>query len=382
MFTFDFLQTTKNKETTSHDINGSDKNIGTKYSRSSNINKEKLMIEECGEKATRFIQNYVNLDTPRHLIVSTTNRFNLINKDVSVYEHIVNLRRMNNIRRINKFLETTNEILEYDGFFIGNVETYKLRKERILNKFLPGVNWVYYTLDFTLKRVFPKLKVTQKIYFLLTKGNNRVLSKAETYGRLYSCGFELYDSKVINGILYFVARKKKDPAYDYNPTYGPLIKLRRIGKGGKIIKVYKMRTMHAYSEYLQEYIYQNNNLKEGGKFQNDFRITTLGKIMRKFWIDELPMLINWAKGDMKLFGVRPLSKHFYNLYDKDLQEKRIKYRPGLVPPYYVDLPRTIEEIQESERRYLEAYEKAPFRTDWVYFWKAFCNILFKKAHSE
>ncbi|MCF8233167.1 MAG: sugar transferase, partial [Bacteroidales bacterium] len=160
-----------------------------------------------------------------------------------------------------------------------------------------------------------------------------------------------------------------------------LIKLRRYGKNGKKIGVYKMRTMHAYSEYLQEYVYNLNNLAEGGKFKDDFRVTTLGKIMRKFWIDELPMFINLAKGDMKLVGVRPLSRHYYGLLCEELQEKRKKHKPGLIPPFYVDLPKTMDEIQNSELKYLEAHEKAPLRTDWVYFWKAMYNILVKKARS-
>ena len=241
---------------------------------------------------------------------------------------------------------------------------------------------MYYTLDFIVKRVFPKLKLTQKLYFFLTRGNNRVISKAETLGRLYSCGFELKKEEVINGQMYFVVRKIGKPAFDYNPTYGPLIKLKRVGKGGKMIRVYKMRTMHAYSEYLQAYVYKKNNLKSGGKFDGDFRVTTIGRFMRKFWIDELPMLINWVRRDMKLVGVRPLSNHFYSLYDEDLKQKRIKYLPGLIPPYYADLPKTLDEIQESERKYLEAYEKKPLCTDWKYFWKAMKNIIFKKARSE
>jgi lipopolysaccharide/colanic/teichoic acid biosynthesis glycosyltransferase len=140
--------------------------------------------------------------------------------------------------------------------------------------------------------------------------------------------------------------------------------------------------MHAYSEYLQSYIYENNDLDEGGKFKNDFRVTTLGKILRKFWLDELPMLINLLKGDMKLFGIRPLSKQYYNLYDEELRERRIKYKPGLVPPFYVDMPKTLEEIMESEKKYLDLYDKSPFLTDWKYFWKAFQNIVFKKARSK
>ncbi|MBI9054693.1 MAG: sugar transferase [Bacteroidales bacterium] len=165
------------------------------------------------------------------------------------------------------------------------------------------------------------------------------------------------------------------------PTYGPLVKLNRVGKNGKIIHVYKLRTMHPYAEYLQEYIYDKSALQEGGKFKDDFRITTLGKFFRKFWIDELPMLINFIRGEMKIIGVRPLSKHYFSLYSTELQEKRTKSKPGLIPPFYVDMPKTLDEIQASEMKYLIAQEKHPFLTDWKYFWKAVWNILFRRARS-
>jgi len=237
-------------------------------------------------------------------------------------------------------------------------------------------------VDFLIKRVFPKFLLTKKLYFILTRGENRVLSKAEAFGRLYSCGFEILDEKIIDRSLYFVAIKVRDPLFPQNPSYGPLIGLERIGKGGKTIKVFKMRTMHPFAEYLQDYVYKKAGLQEGGKFRDDFRVTTLGRIMRKFWLDELPMLINLIKGDLKLFGVRPLSKHYFKLYTLELQKLRIKNKPGLIPPFYADNPRTLEEIVASELQYLKLYEKHPFRTDWKYFWKAIHNIIFMKYRSK
>jgi len=286
-----------------------------------------------------------------------------------------------NYSSINKFFEAVNRKLPVDGIFIGTVETKFLRKKRILRKYPPGINWGMYTLDFVVKRVFPKFTLTKKIYFFLTRGENRVITRAEVLGRLYSCGFEVVEEKFIGDLFYFAVRKIKDPAYDMNPTYGPFVKLIRVGKGGKMIKVYKLRTMHPYSEYLQDYIYKKNQLEEGGKFKDDFRVSTAGKIFRTFWLDELPMIINLFRGELKIFGVRPISQHYFNLYSKELQEKRIKYRPGLVPPFYADLPKTLEEIQSSEMHYLEAYEKHRWRTDIRYFFKAFNNIIFKRARS-
>jgi len=95
------------------------------------------------------------------------------------------------------------------------------------------------------------------------------------------------------------------------------------------------------------------------------------------------MLINLLKGDMKIVGVRPLSAHFFSLYSKELQDKRTQFKPGLLPPFYADMPKTLEEIQNSEMCYLNACEqKGVFRTDWVYFWRIIYNIIFKRARSK
>lgn len=338
--------------------------------------------EESGEEVFNYLATLLDLATPDYTILSTTTRFNVLKLPENTYQKIVNLKRVNDIRFVNKFLEAVNTKMIKGGLFVGCVETKNQRKKRLLKKYPPVLNRLYYFLDFILKRVFPKFGPTKRIYFFLTRGQNRVLSKAEMFGRLYSCGFEIADEQVLDGYLYFVARKVGHPLYDMQPTYGPLVKLRRIGKGRKIIYVYKMRTMHPYAEYLQEYVYRMHDLQEGGKFKNDFRINTAGKFMRKFWLDELPMLINLLRGELKIVGVRPLSEHYFNLYDRELQTKRIKVKPGLVPPFYADMPKTLEEIQASEHKYLDAYLKHPLRTDWNYFWRALWNILFKKARSR
>lgn len=344
--------------------------------------KQQLIEGEVGSLAMRFIDNHIPLGDPKLMLVSTTTPFNVYNQEQEEYNCIVNLKRINDTIRINKFFEAVNSKLKVGGVYINHVETYGLRKKRILKKFPPGINWVVYTIDYGYRRVLPKLWSTKRIYFFLTRGRNRVISKAETLGRLYSCGFEVIEENLIDGELYFVVRKIAEPVFDSNPTYGPFIKLRRFGKGGKKIGVYKMRTMHPYSEYLQAYIFDRNSLQDGGKFANDFRITSVGKFMRKFWIDELPMFINVFKGEMKIVGVRPLSTHYFNLYSEELKEKRLKYKPGLLPPFYVDMPVTLDEIMASEMKYLEAYGKHPFRTDMSYFFKAVHNIVFKRARSK
>ncbi len=295
---------------------------------------------------------------------------------------MVGTEKLNHVRFINKYLESINDLLVAGGYFVGCVETAEERKNRILEKYPKPISKSYYVLDYGVKRVLPKVPHARKVYFGITKGRNRVISEMETYGRLFSCGYRLVDSIKCDGLLYFIAQKVDTPDFNMEATYGPLIKLKRIGKGGKLIKVYKFRTMYPYSEYLQAFVYDRYGLQDGGKLNNDPRINTVGRLMRRYWLDELPMLINLLRGDLKIVGVRPISRHYMSLYPEAFQEYRKKFKPGLIPPFYADLPTTLEEIVASEERYLRAYEKSPLATDLRYLYRSFVNIFFKKARSN
>jgi len=343
--------------------------------RKSEINfKEKFGTLEDNVKA--FILKNLNPYSVSEIKFSTFHYNNFHNLYSTGHKVIINSDKINNIRFLNKYFEFVNLKLSEDGLFFGCVETYATRNERFRIKYPRPLSKLFAIVDFFLNRLFPKLLVTKKIYFYLTKGRSRALSRAETYGRLYSCGFEVIDESNFNNLHYFVAKKSTKPKFDLNPTYGPFISLKRIGKNKELFKVYKVRTMHPYSEYLQDYVYKRNDLQEGGKFKDDFRISPLGRILRKFWIDEIPMLYNVLKGDMKLVGVRPLSQHYFSLYPKDVQDLRTKFKPGFIPPFYADNPKTLEEIIASEKKYLLAYQRNSIKTDFNYLVKSLNNVFF------
>jgi lipopolysaccharide/colanic/teichoic acid biosynthesis glycosyltransferase len=139
--------------------------------------------------------------------------------------------------------------------------------------------------------------------------------------------------------------------------------------------------MHPFAEFVQAYLHEKNGLAACGKFKNDFRVSTGGRLIRKYWIDELPMLYNLLKGDIKLVGVRPISEQYLSLYPETLRTYRSGFKPGLLPPFYSDLPKSFDEILKSELTYLKAYEKAPLRTDISYFIRILKNIFIHQARS-
>jgi lipopolysaccharide/colanic/teichoic acid biosynthesis glycosyltransferase len=290
--------------------------------------------------------------------------------------------QINNVRYINKFFEKANQCLPTDGLFIGCVQTATLRKKAIFKKWGDALGKVVYPLDYIVNRVFPKIPYIKKAYFGVTKGRNRALTEMEILGRLYSCGFALLHRVQIGENIYFVVRKVKEPEFNVKATYGPIITLQRMGENKKKIRVYKLRTMYPYSEYLQPYVYELRGLQEGGKIKNDPRINSIGNFCRKYWLDEIPMLYNLIRGDLKFIGVRPLSSHYLSLYPKEFQEYRNNFKPGLIPPYYADMPKTFDEIKESEERYLRAYEKNKFKTDLKYLYKILYNIFIRGSRSK
>jgi lipopolysaccharide/colanic/teichoic acid biosynthesis glycosyltransferase len=98
-----------------------------------------------------------------------------------------------------------------------------------------------------------------------------------------------------------------------------IFKQKRVGKGGRVFTIYKFRTMvkDAPSSPLGTYCYQD-----------DPRITSAGKVLRKTSLDELPQLLNVLKGDMSFVGPRPDLPHHVERYS-ERQRRRLDMRPGI-----------------------------------------------------
>ena len=292
-------------------------------------------------------------------------------------------RPLHTVERLDELLCEASRAMTDGSYLCCHSMTAALKRTLTRERYPWGVRHLVIAWEYVWHRVCPKLKLTHRLYFAATGGKDRTMSRVEIIGRLYRAGFEVVDEQFREGEFFITGRKAKPPVEDTPPTGSPIIHLRRIGKGGKEIVVHKFRTMYAYSEYVQPYIYHYQSLERGGKFKDDYRVNFWGRLMRRLWIDELPMVWNMLRGELKLVGVRPLSRHYFSLYSPELQALRIQAKPGLLPPFYYEqkTPETLEEVQESERRYLEAYLQQPLKTDWRYFWGIVGNILFHRKHS-
>ena len=112
---------------------------------------------------------------------------------------------------------------------------------------------------------------------------------------------------------------------------GPVLFMQnRVGYNKRIFKIYKFRTMMLGAEQrIKDLEHLNEVSGPVFKIKNDPRITTVGKLLRKTSIDELPQLFNVLKGDMSLVGPRPLPVRDYEGFNQDWQRRRFSVRPGI-----------------------------------------------------
>ena len=104
---------------------------------------------------------------------------------------------------------------------------------------------------------------------------------------------------------------------------GPvLFKQERLGKGGRVFKIYKFRSMCVNAEHTGSGVYSG---------KGDARVTRVGRIIRATSIDELPQAVNILKGDMSFIGPRPpLTYHPWPIEEySDEQKKMFNVRPGI-----------------------------------------------------
>lgn len=111
---------------------------------------------------------------------------------------------------------------------------------------------------------------------------------------------------------------------------GPVIFIQdRVGEGGRHFKIFKFRSMVENAEALQP---QMNEIDEDGhlihKHENDPRVTTVGKFIRKTSLDELPQLVNVIRGEMSVVGPRPELPWIVERYE-DWQHRRFDIPQGI-----------------------------------------------------
>lgn len=133
----------------------------------------------------------------------------------------------------------------------------------------------------------------------------------------------------------------------HNDSAGPVFfRQVRVGKNGKLFRIYKFRTMITDAE------------KKGMQITiaQDCRVTTIGKSLRKYKIDELPQLINVVLGDMSLVGPRPEVPRYVEQWPDEVREEILSVPPGITDfasIEFKDENAMLSGASDSEKVYVE-----------------------------
>ncbi len=337
------------------------------------VNEEQMISEDLFEKL------YENVKSTRDQKSKVLIFDSKLTDDKSDFIHLKTL--VNNLKEINSTFKKLHHQITNGGYL--TLKYYGLDELEASFKKLSAVKRFFRYVHFYIyQRAFPKIKGLSLIYKIFSGEKNKVISKAEVWGRLAYHGFDVIsEERIDNQMTVLIAKKIKTVSDNPNPSHSPLIRLNRVGYRGKIIKVYKIRSMYPYSEFLQQKVYELNKLSNTGKFNEDFRITKYGKIFRKYWIDELPQFFDWLRGEIKLVGIRAMSQQFFNLYSKEYKELYKQVKPGIFSPIFDETNDSFEKIENIEQKYLESYLKQPIATDFKYI-KIVLNHILKGVRSK
>ncbi|NLJ70773.1 MAG: sugar transferase [Clostridiaceae bacterium] len=122
---------------------------------------------------------------------------------------------------------------------------------------------------------------------------------------------------------------------------------KRVGKNGRLFKIYKFRTMYLDAEERKAELMKLNKIDSGlmFKIEDDPRIIPIGKFLRKMSIDELPQFINVLKGEMSLVGTRPPTVDEFQKY-KSHHKLRLSIKPGITGNWQISGRSDITDFEE------------------------------------
>jgi exopolysaccharide biosynthesis polyprenyl glycosylphosphotransferase len=147
----------------------------------------------------------------------------------------------------------------------------------------------------------------------------------------------------------------------------------RCGLNGRRFTLYKFRTMVEDAEQLLSGVAHLNVKTVNFKIPDDPRLTTVGRWLRKFSLDELPQLWNVLKGEMALVGPRPAIPSEVEQYRR-WQRRRLRMRPGLTCLWAVEGRDALdfEEAMKLDLAYIDSWSLA---LDWIILFRTVPHVL-------
>ena len=158
---------------------------------------------------------------------------------------------------------------------------------------------------------------------------------------------------------------------------GPIFfKQKRVGLHGRVFFQFKLRSMVSNAEEIKiELMHLNEQSGPVFKIKDDPRLTSVGRFMRKYSIDELPQLFNILLGSMTLIGPRPLPVSEVNQFNEDFLHRRHSMKPGVTGLWQVQGRNNIKDFNKWVKLDLEYIDNWNFLLDFRIIIKTVSTVL-------
>lgn len=228
------------------------------------------------------------------------------------------------------FLITSNDI--YSEFFYDEIEQMCDKMGIVLHKTLYNEPLAE---GYSVNNILGYTVLSHNIVNMSTRD---IIVKRffDIIGGLIGCLFTLILIIIIGPIIYF-----SSPGNIF-------FSQNRVGRNGKVFKIYKFRSMYLDAEERKKELLKQNKVKDGMMFKIDKDpriIKGIGSFIRKTSIDEFPQFLNILKGDMSLVGTRPPTIDEWKKY-KAHHKKRLAIKPGLTGMWQISGRSNITDFEE------------------------------------
>ena len=323
--------------------------IYLKKGRAGDSSSYRVLLVGSGERVDKAYQALTNQKSWGHKVVG------LINPDGKGKSRLPDIPYLGGLKNFNKVLSENGideVVFALPGDFKENIKQYfEICEEMgIAYRIIPAMYEPSSPVRMSVEHI-------QNIPFL-SREITAINASGLIYKRLldYFCGLIGF---ILLCVMYpFIAAAIK------LDSPGPVFYTQlRMGKNGRIFKIFKFRTMISDAENHKKEL-MNKNEMNGlmFKMKNDPRITKVGRFLRKTSLDEFPQFINVIKGEMSLVGTRPPTLDEAALYEP-WQRRRISMKPGITGLWQVSGRNKINDFNEVVKLDLQYIDKWRFIND-------------------
>lgn len=178
------------------------------------VQEKNVLVEKLSKSKYKIFVDYLEwlgLDTDPNLIVlSPTHHYYYDDEDLKEVTTVLNLKQLNHIKEVKDFLQTINQMLPLNSYFIGS---FIDRKHQ--TGFFSSDNQMHGSVDPVENGIISRIPILNMIYdFMDSRTNNRNLTSKSVSALMADTGFKIRDFTEINGITCFCSQKIISPGYE------------------------------------------------------------------------------------------------------------------------------------------------------------------------